>query len=382
MKLKKYISILFSTVLLIMIHSCSTDSLIEMEDASDCELELVAMTREGDIEERTYRVIGVNYNFYFSSSDLVYEGTYKGVPGQKMIPCKLNPDGSIDESATDEEHFNCSIGIPPLSRRWMYISPGIELIKKEDTSYSYCIPYNPYKSDLLMSTDVSTRTVTKGLKFDALVERRARIKFNVYIGDNNHTVKQLKVDELTLLGAGDSETEVSYFPWIPQTDNMDLSVIVKMKEADEEGSGSNRYTNSADVYVASGYYAPKSVVLSQNSSFQSYALWNSRYLQAEMTLKLGEQGEVNIAPILTDKVIILQPMHEYTYNFIVNTEYVNVTLEVCDCGSHPQAWQQENTEDGDQVIGSLGDKVTIDLGKWKIGDDGGWTPAISEDQII
>lgn len=362
------------------VQSCSTDTLQEMTDRAEDAPQFISMTREGDTEERTYRVVGGYYSDHDFSPKGVITGTYRGIQGQKMIPCRLNPDGSIDETASDEDHLKSGVASNAGTKLWMYISPGIELT--DLSAYISSVKYNPYKTDLLMSADVIKKEVSSGIKFGALMERRARLRFCVFIGENNNSVKELSIDKFTLLGASDPDIEINYLPWVPQVENNDLFTTVEMVEDMYDTTQTNRYVNANEIYVASGYYAPKEIIRSLDSTCGLNYLVNSRYLSAEMTLKLGGQGEVNIAPLLTDKVILLKPMHEYTYNFIVNTEYVNVTLEVCDCGSHPQAWKQENTEDGDQVIGPLGDKVTIDLGKWKIGDDNGWTPAVSEDQII
>lgn len=352
-------------ILMLAMASCGSESGIDDETYRESEGNFVAYTRNDDSEERTYRV------FAYDANSLNATGTYKGIPGQPMMPCKLNSDGSIDMSATSQDHIGSQVDWSSFAY-WLCISPGMAFD-------GYNLEIRPSESDILMS-NISTWTINPDFK---LYERRARIIFNVSVGDNNTTVNEIELEDIVVKGVGDPDVQIFYKPRLNQVDNEDLTTSVRMADASPADRPKTKYSSVEPLYAISAVYAPKDIVKKYIvSSMPLESFFNSQYISAELTMQIGGKGEVSISQLLTQSVVELKPMHEYTYNFTINTEYVNVTLNVCDCGSHTYAWQQENSVDGEQHIGDIGSSFVIDLGKWKIGDDNGWTPAISEDQII
>ena len=222
----------------------------------------------------------------------------------------------------------------------------------------------------------------------ALVERRARIGFRIFQGEQ---IGQFTMREVAIRGAGgdgtaDNPKTVTYHPCTQQVlENttrrpIDLTTISSGMEGYDARL---RYRSASDEhYVVASIYARKDAVSELLGQwYKEYYTGNfieSDYLYFCCKLKVGDNDEADVLMPLTTKMPVLRPMHSYIFNITVKSQYIDFSVEIY---NHQNANAWEDVNSGDGTIGEP--DATVYLGSFQYGLNGnGWEDVEDNGQTI
>lgn len=315
-----------------------------------------------DNETRTYRILAYNTSYYFYYKTT---GTYSGIPGGYMCPTVLLDDGTIDFSMTEEEHKSAGFSGLTGSNHIICVSPGIK--NNNDGTFDFC-PADPETGSLLVTDDVFTELGRiREYNLGSLKDRRSRLTFNFTIDPLfTDIIKSIEISDVELIGAGGGPDEngiyenVSLQPVLRQTicSNNPRHIFVS-------NSHSSDTITSGPIYVASSFYAPKDTVIKLLSPLAS-AL-ETDYLQLSFLLSENGGKKTKQTFVINEKLPELKPQYDYTFNFQVQSYYINLFLVVKTYDlATPNDWYKESSSN--ETIGDNSSTI-LNLGTWKIS---GW----------
>lgn len=298
-----------------------------------------------------------------------------------LTPCKLNDDGTFVETGTVEEY---GINGQSQAHYVAYISPGI---RHDDTDGTVTVdPSTPFYATGAQKKSLGGYGVV--LIDSALVERRARIGFRIFQGEQ---IGQFTMREVAIRGAGgdgtaDNPKTVTYHPCTQQVlENttrrpIDLTTISSGMEGYDARL---RYRSASDEhYVVASIYARKDAVSELLGQwYKEYYTGNfieSDYLYFCCKLKVGDNDEADVLMPLTTKMPVLRPMHSYIFNITVKSQYIDFSVEIY---NHQNANAWEDVNSGDGTIGEP--DATVYLGSFQYGLNGnGWEDVEDNGQTI
>lgn len=356
--------------------------------------ESLFLTKSGDIgaESRTYRIITYNnlYRCFTASGDGADgSGSYCGIPGEIMRPCRLLADGTVDPSATESDHASSILDGVSGQKRLYCISPGIA--PNIDGSFTFCPSENPlYVSDEKSVTVGGVKTIDLG----TLIDRRAKIEFEVKVDENNHNIEKIDVEKIILYGTGGSAA--SYMPASRQVLATHEAIEIEMKDAYGTDNTNNTYPGKKFIsdphIIPSAIYAPKESV-AQILKCSSEKLMESQYLYAVFTISQDGRKDLHVAATLNDGInedgkncLELSPGRRYKFIFLVSADYVNISVDISKDNNGSTDWSVGNEgQNDDEWTISDDDEIHIDMGNWSFAEepDNNWDNPFGGDlQVI
>lgn len=335
-------------------------------------------SRSEDNGGRTYRLLFYkNEDFAYYGSGTYDIGKYDASSGASLRPRILNDDGSVNDTVSVNDHKKAYIQ-PEAGRSYQVVcvSPGV--ICHEDGG----IDLNP-NSDVIMMTEKEKMEI-KGFGHykitKTLIEPRSKIHLK-FFKDKIFNGKKVKIDNVKIYGAGSADDRVTYYPTTNQvvfSEGREISVDIT--NLDNNTADSRDYIQIAEskspVYVISAIYAPKNIVqnmIGNNSA--DYKDSNNIIVSFDLSQEGQDSGTVSLP--ITSQYPLLKPKYEYTYEFVIQKEYVQLIMKI-QSDAVNDGWQ--SAVQGTQTIDD-DYKITINVGTWCIAD-GGWTTTNLGNQYI
>lgn len=350
---------------LLAISACSEkqEYVLLHEDDGSCDF---VVSRSGDdiiypsAETLTYRLLTYNINTF--SFDVAETGTYSGVPGEVLIPTKLNDDGTIDTTASPEENKAMMLQGINAVRYVTCISPGLK--HSADGSVDFC-PADPRDGMLLSSTERFTVGSLKVFQLPPMKDMRSRLSFNVSIDPAaKDAIKNIEVRDFIVTGVGAKDEKVGILPKQRQINTPKRPREVTLRNRDE---AFEVWETDPPVYVASAIYAPRDVTISTLKISEANAtnIRKSDYLQASFFLSQNGGNFVKMTITLNAHIPELLPMYEYVFNFNVKSLVIDLYLEVYSYDSvNPHDWCRTDVDS--QEIGDVFPSLSFYVGSWPI----------------
>ena len=333
-RLSSYIHIVLAGVLLSAAISCS-----EKADKLSDEQSFIVETKaaEAVVPNTTYRVIA----YYGTSSttqryQYVSSGTYQAVEGERLlVSCELNDDGTwkSDNSASALNGMSGSYYL-------VLASPGKAI--NSDGSFQFT-PDSESDNLKFNRPMLSTLGGYGAITFtNALYDNRSKMSFKMYknISDD---VENFTVTDAYVTSVNAKNETVKIYPSIRQVKVADLSahrpVVLTEANKAKDNTGHLLYYESEVLTVASGYFAPKSVVASQlslSSAAQSY-LVESNYIYFGCKLAQGDRDPVSIRIPINATAPELKPQMNYVYRVTISSNFISLAVDIFDASTNP--WQ-------------------------------------------
>lgn len=331
-------------------------------------------TKGEDDSTNTYRLI-----FYGNSRKYYGCGTYRtdGTSGATLQPCRLNDDGTIQE-ASEEDHANAYIQPSAGSYQVVCVSPGV----KCESDGGIGLLSNSERIKMTESEAMTIYGYGHHAIKNLLKEPRSRIILK-FLKDSRLQDTDVSISDVRLYGAGNGADTVKFYPATKQlvTDRHKyIDVPLKTDASAPSGVDANMplYQSQEPVYVISSIYAPKEIVKSKLSGV-SAPYQDTDYLMLTFDLKYGDHEAAPINIAVSQQYPVLKPQYEYTYEIIVQSEYISVFITIHSCGMHEWGWHPEYMDD--QTVGGDPDTVTVEAGRWKL-SGGGWEEENLPNQTI
>ena len=285
----------------------------------------------------TYRVVAY-YGTASANPPYVYasSGTYRSEDGNDLLrSCLLDPDGGFIND-------NPSSSLNGLSGSFFLVlaSPGKAI--NDDGSFMFTPddPDDDLKFNRIMQASLGNYGAITFTK--PMYDNRTKVGFKIY-KNISESVENITVSDAYLTSVNAQGEAVRVYPSVRQVKVADLkahrSLTLFEKDKAADGTGHLLFYESQPITVASGYYAPKSVVastLSLAGSSQA-ALVESNYIYFGCKLKQGNRDAVSIRIPLNATAPELQPQMEYIYRITISSNFISLDLDIYDASSND--WQ-------------------------------------------
>lgn len=370
-------------MLVVILSSCSKEGSKENDsDAVSFTFDTKAV--QSFSAESTFRIMMYNENdrgFGESSNGEKLTGTYylkENVP--ELVACELNDDGSLVKEADGTVKENPENGVNGVNGKinLVLVSPGV--ICNDDGSFDFV----PDADQSILVSAPELRTVggygpvrLKNPQYDP----RSTLSFEFYKKPevDDFTVVDSKVE---IIGVQEKDEVVKIYPALRQVrmlSNSHARTMPLTADAARTPAPSLNdyqlfyYTGEDDVlHVASGIYASKEEAYEYLGILSSANVLNGNYIY--MSCVLSQKGrEIQMRMPLNDKILELRPQYHYVYKVLVESDYINVMLEVYDGTSTD--WSPGGTISSE--IGTLSE--TIQIGRWV---NNGWESAGNIDFVV
>lgn len=358
-------------VLMLSVMACSDDI------TGGCEADRLSFsvpTKAGDWDQPTFRIL--NYNGVYGAGIYSFLGSetfyWKNDTDAELTPCLVSDDGTYQQ---DKEIVDLNAN---GQRVIVMTSPAVACGDKG--SYSF----TPMSESLFMTDPQTVRLGDYGLiEFSTpLSDRRIGLKVNFYQGAGAD-VGDFTISDLALVGGGNADSGVTYYPATRQTLPMDpdaeLVLALTADDSNQVDSENNtlKFSTTSEYKIASGFYAPKVDVVSRLDcgSYNANVIDGGDYLYLTCTMNQGSQKADLRVALTSDAYPELLAQKHYDVNIIVKSNYINVVMKVykasADVGMGND-WEiadgiNDNNIDVPETI-NLG---TISLGGWTSVDPGG-----------
>lgn len=320
----------------------------------------------------TYRVAaynatpGSNQFYHYSSS-----GTYRIKDGEELLSsCELDDAGTTVISESSSSALNGMSGDYFL----VLASPGKSI--NSDGSFNFSPDDD---SDMLrLNKPMSSTLGNYGtIEFtEPLYIPRTNLVFKIYKNVSG-TVEDIEVTDAYVTSVNAADETVKLYPATRQVQVGDPSahraLILNAADKSIDETGNKLFYATDAICVASGYYAPKSVLaerLHLNTSAQS-CLVESSYIYFGCNLKQGAREKVPIRIPLNANSPELLPQMDYVYRVTISSNYISLDLDIYDAVSN--AWQEG---------GTFTENVSTPSGSYQIGtwtfDDWGVTDDLGQ----
>lgn len=318
---------------------------------------------QGVASGSTFRVM----MYYGNDRGYRQTGTYYLKEGvQELVAAELGETGEfIKEDPTK--------GINGVNDRvnLVLVSPGVR--NNEDGSFDF----NPDDEGNLLVTAPDLRTVGGygPVRLNKpLYEPRSRISFEFY---KKQGVKDFTVidSEVSVVGVHSIGETVRIYPALRQVKMKSDIQERKLQLTYDRNNTSVQEMNGYELFystddsmvlkVASGVYAPRNEAIEYLEIPIPSNVLDGEYIYMSCVLK-QDNRDVQMRMPLNDRFIELKPQFNYVYKVLVESDYINIVLDIYDgTGSD---WETGGTSTSE--IGTLSE--TIHLGRW-VND--GWQSA-------
>lgn len=315
-------------------------------------------------------------------------GTYRlaSLPAEggvaELTPCALNDLGNVVDG--EAVTFDGTIATYSL----VFVSPGIK--GNDDGSFNINLAELGTKdgcgfvlSEFPESKHIGTYgriVMTRPMK-----QCRARIGIDFYKAGN---VKDFKIENLRITGAGKTGGTVTFFPAKRQVrvnpdEGIGITLQTPAESRTDDKGNTLRYTTAEGDFpaIVSAIYAPRDVAK------KILGIANAAYLEegAYLVMKcdLTPQGREPVAvelPLTTMWPEVL-PQRIYRYRVVVSSNYINLAVDVS--GDAADDWEEGNPGSGGEIV--VGPSATVELGTWEIVQapgGNGWKLEELDEQVI
>lgn len=321
----------------------------------------------GNADPLTYRIITFDGTKY--AYDNTQSGTYIGVPGEIMIPKKLDKDGNIVEGTSESEDAASVLDNVSGNRYIVCYSPGKEQNSNGSIGFH---PAYPETGRLLCSyTKCSDLGKFKTVTLENMKDLRSQIVFKFSIDPlSKDEIKEIDIKDFVISGIGSEQEMVNIYPAQRQ-----IIVPTELRKVDdymdvysEEGKRTSFSNENNPVYIASAIYAPRDIAISilKLSSANSTYILNSDYLQATFMISQNGHNYVKTSCVLNKSIPELKPMYKYEFNFNIKSSTIDLKLDVYSY-EDKNAYDWNKLELTNQNIDEI-PKLSMDLGTWPIDD--------------
>ena len=327
-------------ILLSAVISCSEKA----EKPSDGQSFMLETKAAGAVTPNTtYRVIA----YYGTSSttqryQYVSSGTYQAVEGERLlVSCELNDDGTwkSDNSASALNGMSGSYYL-------VLASPGKAI--NSDGSFQFT-PDSETDNLKFNRPMLSTLGGYGAIEFtNPLYDNRSRMSFKIY-KNSSEDVESFRVTDTYVTSVNAKNETVKIYPSIRQVKVADPSahrpVVLTEANKAKDNTGHLLYYESEELTVASGYFAPKSVVASSlglGSAAQSY-LVESSYIYFGCKLAQGDRDPVSIRIPINATAPELKPQMNYVYRVTISSNFISLAVDIFDASTNQ--WQDGGSSD-------------------------------------
>ena len=333
-RLSSYIHIVLAGVLLSAAISCSEKA----EKPSDGQSFMLETKAAGAVTPNTtYRVIA----YYGTSSttqryQYVSSGTYQAVEGERLlVSCELNDDGTwkSDNSASALNGMSGSYYL-------VLASPGKAI--NSDGSFQFT-PDSESDNLKFNRPMLSTLGGYGAITFTtALYDNRSKMSFKMYknISDD---VENFTVTDAYVTSVNAKNETVKIYPSTRQVKVANYSsqrpLTLNESTKAKDDTGHLLYYESEKITVASGYFAPKSVLaksLNLGAAAQSYLI-ESDYIYFGCKLAQGDRDPVSIRIPINAMAPELKPQMDYVYRVTISSNFISLAVDIYDASSNK--WQ-------------------------------------------
>ncbi len=285
-------------------------------------------------------------------------GTYYHEEGKSV----LTP-GTVDDSGNATEDPNAGIYGRYGNMYLSYVSPAIA----HENGWLSFDPQNPFYCLPVVLKSIPAYGILNMEENLKLMDTRSKLHFNFY-ADSALDEELLDYEVLApvLKGAGDGGV-IQYFPSTRQikhggeVSGMPLTLTtVTNRDVDEKGI--LKYTGQTILPAA--FYASKTDVQAVLGTSIN-AIVDGENLNLLFELQQNNFKK-SIKSNLTENLMELKPMHEYTFNFIVYSTFVKVTLDIYDYSDKPlDDWYNVSLDGSVKPIESGIEIGFIQLDSWE-----------------
>ena len=321
-------------ILLSAVISCSEKA----EKPSDGQSFMLETKAAGTVSPNTtYRVVA-----YYSTESAtqccqyVSSGTYQSLEGERLLSsCELNDDGTW-KSDNPTSALNGMSG----SYYLVLASPGKAI--NSDGSFQFTpdsesdnLKFNRPMTSTLGSYGAITFT-------NPLYDNRSKIRFKLY-KNISESVENFKVTDAYITSVNAKNETVKVYPSTRQVKVADHSAkrYLSLTESTrtQDNTGHLLYYESEEITVASGYFAPKSVLASNlklGTAAQSYLI-ESNYIYFGCKLAQGDRDPVSIRIPINASAPELKPQMNYIYRVTISSNFISLAVDIYDASTN--LWQ-------------------------------------------
>lgn len=317
---------------------------------------------EGDLESdapATYRIITYNTTYDFDNPNT---GTYAAEPGDILIPRVLDNLGYIvDDENID--HETAMLDNVSGDRYVLCVSPGV--INNNDGSFDF----QPSKPESTFFATMATKLKLghpQLYELGILYDRRSRLNFKIVVDPQIASViTGIAVSDFEIYGVGAEDERIQFFPAQRQI----LKPIGKRKvnfvDVVAEGSSGVELKSETPTYIASGFYAPREVVLDNlKLSSTNPNVKDADYISVSFNISQNGGKPTRMLFVINERIPELLPMHEYTFVFNVKSRLIDLSLDITSyTGLSPHSWYKHNNLDTPAIGEGVG---SVNLGSFQI----------------
>lgn len=303
--------------------------------------------------------------------------TVDGYSGATLRPRVLKDDGSVDATATKNQHDNAYAQPNAGTYKVVCVSPGI----KCESDGGFLLRSSSDAIKMTESRDITIYGFGHYPILNPLKDPRSRIVVK-FMKDSKLKDIDLNVNTVRLYGAGNGTDEVVFYPAIKQvvadrTQYMEVPMVAVLPTDLSPNEDIPIYETKEPVYVISSIYAPKDIV--QINVGNNSICKDTDYLLMTFNLKYGDKDSAPVNLAVSQKYPELKPQYEYTYEIAIRSEYISLSIIIHSCGKHEWGWHPEDMDN--QTVGGDTEEIRVEAGTWRL-NGGNWELEEMDNQII